>query len=49
MKKKAIVATRLAPHIIELVKKEAEKEGISVSEWIRNIILKELKKRGYAF
>jgi len=47
MKKKAIVATRLVPRIVELIKKEAEKEGVGVSVWMRNIILKELRKRGY--
>jgi len=49
MKRPVIIAIRVAPHIAELVKKEAEKEGVTVSVWIRNIISKELKKRGYVF
>jgi len=45
--KTTTVGTRLAPHIAKLVKKEAKKDGLQVSVWLRKIILKELKKRGY--
>jgi len=49
MKKKVIVAVRVASHIAELIKQEAKKNGIKTSAWVREIILKELRKRGYAF
>jgi len=46
--RKVIVATRIAPHIAKLIEQEAKKEGLKLSVWVRKIIEKELRKRGYA-
>ena len=42
--KSILVATRLTPRIKELVEQMAYREGLNVSEWVRNIIINELKR-----
>jgi len=44
--KSTIIALRLNPRIAELVSQVALSEGMNVSEWIRSLIVEELKKRG---
>ena len=44
--KTKLLATRVTPKIQELIKQMAYREGLYVSEWIRNVILNELKKNG---
>lgn len=38
------MATRVTPRIKELVEQMAYREGLNVSEWVRNIIINELKR-----
>lgn len=45
-KKSDVVATRLTPSLKRIVEKEAHSEGVDTSEWIRNLIIQELKRRG---
>jgi len=40
-----LLCTRLTSTIREAVVREAQKEGLTTSEWLRNLILKELKER----
>jgi len=42
--KTILVATRVTPRIKELVEQMAYREGLNVSEWVRNIIINELKR-----
>jgi hypothetical protein len=42
--KDVLLATRVTPHISNIIKMMAEKEGLYVSEWIRLVIVNELKK-----
>ncbi len=44
--KTELVATRLTPPLKQAVKKEARREGRDVSEWIRNLLIEELRERG---
>ena len=44
--KTILLATRVTPRINELIKQMAYREGLHVSEWIRNVIVNELKKNG---
>jgi hypothetical protein len=44
--KVVIVAFRLNPRIAELVSQAASNDCMNVSEWIRSLIVEELKKRG---
>jgi len=44
--KNTTVAFRLNPRIAELVSQVASSEGMNVSEWIRSLIVEELKRRG---
>jgi len=44
--KTILLATRVTPRINDLIKQMAYREGLHVSEWIRNIIVNELKKNG---
>ena len=39
-----LLATRVTPRISENVKQLAYREGLNVSEWLRNLIVAELKK-----
>jgi hypothetical protein len=42
--KDVLLATRVTPRISMSVKQMAYREGLNVSEWLRNLILEELKK-----
>ena len=42
--KDILLATRVTPRISENVKQLAYREGLTVSEWIRNLIVADLKK-----
>jgi hypothetical protein len=42
--KSVLVATRVTPKIKEVVEGMAVREGLSVSEWLRNLIVLELKE-----
>jgi hypothetical protein len=44
--KDILLATRVTPRISENVKQMAYREGLNVSEWLRNLIVAELKKTG---
>ena len=44
--KTILLATRVTPRINECIRQMAYREGLHVSEWIRNIIVNELKKNG---
>ena len=44
--KTILLATRVTPKINDLIKQMAYREGLHVSEWMRNIIVNELKKNG---
>lgn len=39
------MSTRLTSAIREAVERESQLEGLSASEWLRNLIVKELKER----
>ena len=43
--KSELLATRVTPRIIELVKIVAANEGLYASEWVRMLIIKELNSR----
>jgi len=43
--KTELLCTRLTSMIREAVVREAQKEGLTTSEWLRNLIIKELKER----
>lgn len=43
--KTKLVCTRLTPIIGSVVFQQAAQEGLTSSEWIRNIIIKELRER----
>ncbi len=42
--KTVLIATRVTPKIKNIIAQMAYREGLSVSEWIRNLIVVELKK-----
>lgn len=44
--KTEIVAVRLVPGFKRILEQLAQNEGLDVSAWMRNLILKELKARG---
>ncbi len=44
--KSELVATRLTPPLKKAVEREARREGRDVSEWIRNLLIEELRERG---
>lgn len=44
--KTVLLATRVTPKINELIKQMAYREGLYVSEWIRTVLIGELKKSG---
>jgi hypothetical protein len=41
--KEVILATRVTPRIKEIVMSMADREGLSISEWLRSLIINELK------
>lgn len=44
-KKSELVATRLTPRLKKAVEREAAREGLGVSEWIRKLVVEELMER----
>ncbi|RJS76539.1 hypothetical protein CW712_01325 [Candidatus Bathyarchaeota archaeon] len=44
--KAELLCTRVTPQIKEAVIHESQVEGLTASEWLRNLIVKELKERG---
>jgi hypothetical protein len=42
--KSVLLATRVTPRIKDVVERMAIREGLSVSEWLRNLVVIELKK-----
>ena len=44
--KEALISTRVVGRIADAVEDAASAEGLTVSEWLRNLIIKELKERG---
>lgn len=44
--KTEVVAVRLAPRFKRILEQLAQNEGLDMSAWMRNLILKELKARG---
>ncbi len=42
--KSVLLATRVTPRIRDIVVQMAAREGLNVSEWLRNLIIMELKK-----
>ncbi|MFW6065032.1 MAG: hypothetical protein ACOC8Y_05600 [Candidatus Natronoplasma sp.] len=45
-RKTEMVATRLTSPLKQAVRKEAQREGRDVSEWLRNLLINELRERG---
>lgn len=43
--KEVLLATRVTPHIKDLVQSAAYREGLYVSQWLRLLIINELKRR----
>ena len=41
--KASLMCTRVTPYIKEVVEQQASREGLTASEWIRNLVVKELK------
>jgi len=46
MLKKDILNVRISPRIKRLIEQVAFSEGLAASEWVRNLIINELRKRG---
>jgi len=44
--KTRLVCTRLTPTIEGVASQQASQEGLTTSEWVRNLIIKELRERG---
>ncbi len=44
--KAELICTRVTSVIREAVTRESQVEGLTTSEWLRNLIVKELKERG---
>ena len=44
--KTEVVAVRLTPQLKRILEQLAYKEGLDLSAWIRNLLIKELKSRG---
>ena len=42
--KTSLVCTRVTPYIKEIIEQQASREGLTSSEWVRNLIIKELKE-----
>ncbi len=41
--KNAQLTTRVTPQIREVVEQQASREGLTASEWLRNLVIRELK------
>jgi Flp pilus assembly protein TadB len=44
--KTELLTTRVTPRIKSIVVQIAQREGLDVSEWLRNLVVSELRKRG---
>ncbi|MFA5869706.1 MAG: hypothetical protein WC941_08415 [Candidatus Bathyarchaeia archaeon] len=42
--KNVLLATRVTPMIRDIVEQMSRREGLNVSEWMRNLIITELKR-----
>ena len=42
--KTSLVCTRVTPYIKQILEQQASREGLTASEWVRNLITKELKE-----
>lgn len=42
--KNMLLATRVTPKVQDIVVQMAQREGLNVSEWMRNLIIMELKR-----
>jgi len=42
--KNVLLATRVTPRIRDIVVQMAHREGLNTSEWLRNLIINELKR-----
>jgi len=42
--KNVLLATRVTPRIRDIVVQMSQREGLNVSEWLRNLIINELKR-----
>jgi hypothetical protein len=42
--KNVLLATRVTPAIRDIVEQMSHREGLNVSEWLRNLIILELKR-----
>jgi hypothetical protein len=42
--KTSLVCTRVTPYIKQILEQQASREGLPASEWVRNLIIKELKE-----
>jgi hypothetical protein len=42
--KNVLLATRVTPRIRDIVVQMSHREGLNVSEWLRNLIISELKR-----
>lgn len=42
--KNVLLATRVTPRIRDIVVQMAYREGLNISEWLRNLIIMELKR-----
>ncbi len=45
-RKSQVIAVRVTPKIKEIIVQVARSEGLDVSEWIRHLIVSELRRRG---
>jgi hypothetical protein len=41
--KDSLISTKVTPRIKEIIVQQASREGITASEWLRKLIIKELK------
>ena len=41
--KTSLICTRVTPNIKDIIEQQASREGLNPSEWIRNLIIRELK------
>lgn len=42
--KAALLTTRVTPQIKNVVEQQASREGLTSSEWLRNLVIRELKR-----
>ena len=42
--KAALLTTRVTPQIKEVVEQQSSREGLTASEWLRNLVIEELKR-----